>query len=273
MSFANHSHICSDSDNFDPIKNKKLTHQADAARNFKCTQISLLYHFTNTCLPKIVILISSKIVVSPVVLIHSRYTLLFCATMRKSNRRQKEIIARERFLLCKQRRGQLEPCFRPCSSLRDGGALPFCIPKTYPENPTTRFCPECARYMRNVSSVRAHRAKRAQSLLVMEFQDAAVDTLAQEKSAVLATSEARAKELVELKATMATLKQDIVSQHNALSLANADLYQHQCHSQHMAQQLKTTRADLASHTYWLGKETAAHRITQHKLEAALHQTA
>lgn len=60
MSFANHSHICSDSDNFDPIKNKKLTHQADAARNFKCTQISLLYHFTNTCLPKIVILIHQK---------------------------------------------------------------------------------------------------------------------------------------------------------------------------------------------------------------------
>ena len=193
--------------------------------------------------------------------------------MRRTKSRQREIEHLEKLYLTKQRRGSIPPCYRPQTSAIDLGAVHNCVLKSFPENPTTRFCPGCVKYCRNAATVRCNRARKAQLLLVAEFQDAAVDNLAQEKEVILAASATRAQELVEVKASIQAFVQEKAAIQHALKLAQTALHHQQCCNATMLEQFRATRSQLSSMTFYLGKEVSEHRQTKQQLAVAYHRPA
>jgi hypothetical protein len=109
-------------------------------------------------------------------------------------------------LMRRQRRGAIPLCYRPKPKERDEGEEPKCQLKYFLPAPTFRFCPQCAIYRRNVSSLWSHRSKKAKEILVEEFRSANFDTIARDKTQLLAINSQLAKELGEKKALLAGLK-------------------------------------------------------------------
>ena len=85
-------------------------------------------------------------------------------------------------LMRKQRRGAIEPCYRPTPTERDQGKEPKCQLRFFLLAPTFRYCPGCTAYRRNVASLRSVRARKAKVILVEEFRASNIDVLSLAKT-------------------------------------------------------------------------------------------
>jgi hypothetical protein len=170
-------------------------------------------------------------------------------------------------LMRRQRRGAIPLCYRPKPKERDEGEEPKCQLKYFLPAPTFRFCPQCAIYRRNVSSLWSHRSKKAKEILVEEFRSANFDTIARDKTQLLAINSQLAKELGEKKALLAGLQQEKNEMKAALRDWNVAMQEQYSKNQSLAEQVREGQNQISSLTFHLGREVNDHQATKQLVSA------
>jgi hypothetical protein len=165
-------------------------------------------------------------------------------------------------LMRRQRRGAIEPCYRPTPTERDQGEEPKCQLRFFLLAPTFRYCPGCTAYMRNVASLRSVRARKAKVILVEEFRASNIDVLARDKTQLVAMNGRLAKELNETKALIAGLHQEKNEMKVAIRDWNVALQNEYAKTQSLAVQVREGQNQISSLTFQLGREASDHQATK-----------
>jgi hypothetical protein len=165
-------------------------------------------------------------------------------------------------LMRKQRRGAIEPCYRPTPTERDEGEEPKCQLRFFLLAPTFRYCPACTAYRRNAASLRSVRARKAKEILVEEFRASNFDVLARDKTQLLAMNGRLAKELDETKALIAGLHQEKNEMKVAIRDWNVALQNEYAKTQSLAVQVREGQNQISSLTFQLGREASDHQATK-----------
>ena len=165
-------------------------------------------------------------------------------------------------LMRKQRRGAIEPCYRPTPTERDQGEEPKCQLRFFLLAPTFRYCPGCTAYRRNVASLRSVRARKAKVILVEEFRASNIDVLARDKTQLVAMNGRLAKELNETKALIAGLQQEKAEMKVAIRDWNVALQNEYAKTQSLAVQVREGQNQISSLTFQLGREASDHQATK-----------
>jgi hypothetical protein len=165
-------------------------------------------------------------------------------------------------LMRKQRRGAIEPCYRPTPTERDQGEEPKCQLRFFLLAPTFRYCPACTAYRRNATSLRSVRARKAKEILVEEFRASNFDVLARDKTQLLAMNGRLAKELNETKALIAGLHQEKNEMKVAIRDWNVALQNEYAKTQSLAVQVREGQNQISALTFQLGREASDHQASK-----------
>ena len=165
-------------------------------------------------------------------------------------------------LMRKQRRGAIEPCYRPTPTERDQGEEPKCQLRFFLLAPTFRYCPGCTAYRRNVASLRSVRARKAKVILVEEFRASNIDVLARDKTQLVAMNGRLAKELNETKALIAGLHQEKNKMKVAIRDWNVALQNEYAKTQSLAVQVREGQNQISALTFQLGREASDHQASK-----------
>jgi len=171
-------------------------------------------------------------------------------------------------LMRRQRRGAIEPCYRPTPTERDEGEEPKCQLRFFLPAPTFRFCPGCTTYRRNAASLCSVRARKAKELLVEEFRASNFDVLARDKTQLLAMNAQLAKELDEKKALLAGLYQEKNEMKVALRDWNVAMQEQYAKNQSLTVQIREGQTHISSLTFQLGREASDHQATKLQISAS-----
>ena len=161
-------------------------------------------------------------------------------------------------LMRKQRRGAIEPCYRPTPTERDEGEEPKCQLRFFLLAPTFRFCPGCTAYRRNAASLRSVRARKAKELLVEEFRASNFDVLARDKTQLVAMN----GRLNETKALIAGLHQEKNEMKVAIRDWNVALQNEYAKTQSLAVQIREGQNQISALTFKLGREASDHQASK-----------